>query len=54
MSEEEITRYDEASKSAARTDFLSQLRQKTGRFAGDDSYGTIVNHLSNNLYVVPC
>jgi hypothetical protein len=53
MCEEEITRYDDSQKTAARTDFLSQLREREAKVAVANPQGDarkeILNHLSNNL-----
>jgi hypothetical protein len=55
MCEEEITRYDDLQKTAARTDFLSQLRERETKLAAANPQGDarkeILNHLSNNLSV---
>jgi hypothetical protein len=56
MCEEEITRYDDSQKTAARPDFLSLLREREAKLAATtnpqgDARKEILNHLSNSLSV---
>lgn len=52
ITEAEVQRYESEEKDAGRTDFLSQLRTKEAK-DGKISPRDLMNHLSNNLFVLP-